>query len=91
LTQDRAEQLRRAAKDVLVIGGCECGCPSIDFHKEPGTGMHIRVNARVEGTSDGLLLYTVGDRLGGIEWVGTSEQGDPAKFPDPAVLVISAA
>jgi hypothetical protein len=35
---DGVEQLRSAAQHVLVIGGCECGCPSIDFHKDPGTG-----------------------------------------------------
>jgi hypothetical protein len=87
---DGVEQLRSAAQHVLVIGGCECGCPSIDFHKDPGTGIHIRVNARVDGTSGGLFLYTVGDRLGGIEWLGTSEEGDPDEFPDPAVLVVSA-
>jgi hypothetical protein len=39
--------------------------------------MHIRVNAAVEGSFDGLFLYTVGGRLGGIEWVGVSEDGDP--------------
>ncbi|HEY8727975.1 MAG TPA: hypothetical protein VIL94_00220, partial [Acidothermaceae bacterium] len=50
---DDVERLRIEAKDVLVTRGCECGCPSIDFHNEPGSGMHIRVNAQVDGTSDG--------------------------------------
>ena len=86
---DGVERLRLEAKDVLVTGGCECGCPSIDFHNEPGTGMHIHVDAQVDGTSDGLFLYTVGGRLGGVEWVGTSDQGNPAEFPDPAVLIVS--
>lgn len=90
-TFDGVKQLRNEVKDVSVLGGCDCGCPSIDFHKEPGTGVRIRVNARVEGTSDGIFLYTVGEHLGGIEWVGTSEHGDPAEFSDPAVLIITVA
>jgi hypothetical protein len=53
--------------------------------------MNIRVNAQVEGSLDGLFLYTVGNRLGGIEWAGNSEGADPAEFPDPAVLNISPA
>ena len=51
--------------------------------------MHVRVNAQVDGTLDGLFLYTVGDRLGGIEWVGSSEHDDPVQLPDPAILIIS--
>jgi hypothetical protein len=84
------EQLRAQARDAVVVGGCNCGCPSIDFYNEPGTGMHVRVNAHVDGTLDGLFLYTVGGRLGGIEWVGSSDD-DPAELPDPGVLIISAA
>ena len=85
------EQLRNEATGAVVVGGCDCGCPSIDFHNEPGIGMHVRVNAQVDGTLDGLFLYTVGDRLGGIEWVGSSEHDDPVQLPDPAILIISPA
>lgn len=85
------ERLRDEARDAMVVGGCDCGCPSIDFYKEPGAGMHIRVNAGVAGTLNGMFLYTIGGRLGGIEWVGNSDQPDPAEFPDPSVLTISAA
>ena len=84
------EQLRSEAENAVVIGGCECGCPSIDFYDQPGAGMHVRVNAQVDGTPNGLFLYTVGGRLGGIEWVGTSD-ADPAEFPDPSTLVVAPA
>jgi hypothetical protein len=88
---DGVEHLRQEARDAVVVRGCDCGCPSIDFYNQPGAGMHIRVNARLDGTLDGLFLYTVGSRLGGIEWVGNSEEDDPAEFPDPTDLIISPA
>ncbi|HZC52138.1 MAG TPA: hypothetical protein VE441_06535 [Mycobacterium sp.] len=88
---DGVEQLRREAKDAVVVGGCDCGCPSIDFYNQVGEGMDIRVNAGVDGTFDGLFLYTVGGHLGGIEWVGNSEEADPDEFPDPERLTISPA
>jgi hypothetical protein len=70
---------------------CGCGCPSIDFYKQPGVGMHVRVNAATGRNFDGLFRYTLGPRLGGIEWVGTSDAGDSAEFPDPATLTINPA
>jgi hypothetical protein len=82
------EDLRCQAKTAAVLGECDCGCASIDFHNESGVGMQVRVNAAIEGTYDGLFLYTVGGQLGGIEWVGVSDGGDPAEFPDPDVLTI---
>lgn len=87
---DSVEHLREEAGHAVVVSGCRCGCPSIDFYSEPGVGMHIRVNARVDGTIDGLFLYTVGGHIGGIEWVGASEQ-NPDEFPDPSVLIITPA
>lgn len=53
--------------------------------------MHIRVNAAVEGSNDGLFFYTVGGRLGGIEWVGASHDGYTAAFPHPTFLTIAPA
>jgi|GEM_PF-6647404 len=88
---DGVEALRIEACAAEVVGTCGCGCPSIDFHDEPGAGMHVRVNATVDGTHDGLFLYTVGGRLGGIEYVGACDEGDPDELPDPARLMITPA
>lgn len=55
---DGVERLRDEARGAAVVGGCDCGCPSIDFYSEPGVGMQIHVNAQVDGTLDGLFLYT---------------------------------
>ena len=71
-------------------GTCRCGCPSIEFRAEPRIGLQVRVNAVVDGSDDGLFLYTVGGHLGGIEWAGVSDNV-PAEFPDPVLLKIAPA
>jgi hypothetical protein len=94
---DGVEQLRVQAAVPQVFGGCDCGCPSINFFGGRNRGMNIVVNAGVKDpeTYDGLFLYTVdipgtGEVLGGIEWVGQSES-DPDEFPPPEELTITAA
>jgi hypothetical protein len=87
-----AEPLRRQSAAVTVVGGCGCGCPSIDFQPDRGRGMTVRVNAAVRGAHDGLFLYTIedpqrGELLGGIEWVGV-EGTDPDELPSPDLLDI---
>lgn len=87
-----AELLRSRATDVTVVGGCPCGCPSVDFVHGRGRGMAIPVNATVRGSHDGLFLWTIehperGLLLGGIEWVGVTET-DPAELPPPDLLDI---
>ena len=84
------DDLRAQAQHATVVGGCDCGCPSIDFYKEPGVGLSVRVNATVRGTHDGLFLFTLGGRLAGIEYAGVSDDGDPQELPHPSVLVIEA-
>jgi len=92
---DGVEDLRRQAVEVAVVGGCDCGCPSIDFQQSRGMGMQIRVNAGLaDGSHNGLFLYTVddperGELLGGIEWVAGEEGPDPAELPTPGTLTIS--
>ena len=76
------EELRKEAGHAVVVDRCGCGCPSIDFYKQPGQELEVRVNAVTQGHFDGLFLYTLGGRLGGIEWVGTSDEGNPPEFPD---------
>ena len=88
---DGVQGLRSEAEQATVVGGCGCGCPSVDFYNEPGQGMQVRVNAAIQGQFDELFLFTVAGRLGGIEWVGNSDEGDPPEFPDPATLLINPA
>ena len=85
---DGVAELRAQGRAATVVGVCSCGCPSIDFFNKPGVGMHVRVNATIRETNDGLFLYTVGGRLGGIEYAGVSDTGDPSEFPDPSRLSI---
>lgn len=88
---DGVQGLRIEAEQAMVVGGCGCGCPSVDFYNESGQGMHVRVNAATQGQFDGLFLYTVAGRLGGIEWVGNLDERDPPEFPDPATWTINPA
>jgi hypothetical protein len=86
------ETLRRQASEVIVIGTCGCGCPSIDFHQGGDLVMKIRVDATVPESYDGLFLYTIedpqrGEVLGGIEWVGVGHT-NPDEFPPPNLLDI---
>lgn len=86
---DGAAELRDQARYAVVSETCDCGCPSIDFaHPADTGGMHVRVYADVNGSDDGLFLYTVGPWLGGIEYVGVSAQ-DPDVFPEPGLLTIT--
>ncbi|WP_344167493.1 hypothetical protein [Kribbella lupini] len=89
-----AANLRRQAAEVLVIGECGCGCPSIDFNTGGGLGMTVRVNAGIPDSSDGLFLYTFEhadqELLGGIEWVSGAEV-DPAELPHPSTLAVEPA
>lgn len=87
---DGVDDLRRQALDVVVVGMCGCGCPSVDFVQGRGLGMTLRVNGSIRGTNDGLFLYTIedpdrGERLGGIEYVGVGEK-DPVEFPSPDLI-----
>jgi hypothetical protein len=89
------ETLRRQAADVVIVGTCGCGCPSIDFQPDRGLGMAVRVNAGVRGSDDGLFLYTIedpqrGEILGGIEWVGVGET-NPDELPSPELFNIKTA
>lgn len=91
------ERLRVQAAQAQVLGGCGCGCPSIDFVKGPNSGMSMVVNAVMKHseTHDGLFLYTVnipgtGEVLGGIDWVGQSG-ADPDEFPAPEDLTVTVA
>ncbi len=84
-------ELRRQSKSVLAAMRCPCGCPSVDFaHPPTMSGMEIRVNAEVENSDDGLFLFTHDGWLGGIEWVGFSDE-PPEELPDPALLRVELA
>lgn len=82
-----AREFRSQAEDVRVVGTCGCGCPSVDFFNDPGAGLSTLVDAGLDGTDDGLFLYALGDRLGGIEYVSSSDEM-ASELPDPLDLII---
>jgi hypothetical protein len=88
--------LRRQARELQVVGMCGCGCPSVDFQRDRGLGMIVRVNARLSDSYDGLFLYTLqdpelGEILGGIEWVGGGSETIPGQLPEPHLLSVEPA
>lgn len=85
---DGATELRRQARKAVVSGACSCGCPSIDFRT--GTEMRVVADATVVDSTDSLFLYTLDGELGGIEWVGVSDDR-PTELPEPSRLEISPA
>jgi hypothetical protein len=89
------EALRRQVAEVAVVAMCGCGCPSIDFQRDRGFGMRIRVNAAIPDSYDSLFLYTIedpqrGELLGGVEWVSI-EETSPDEFPPPDLLNVQPA
>lgn len=82
-----AEEFRRQAIDVRVTGRCGCGCPSIDFTTDPGNGLTVLVDAGIAGSDDSLFLFSLGNRLGGIEYVSCSDEM-ATELPTPSRLFV---
>jgi hypothetical protein len=84
------EALRRNALEVVVVGRCDCGCPTVDLASTnfPRSDNSVRL-APVEGyvvADDGtplqqLLLFVSNGQLRSLElvWYGDSP---PARWPD---------
>ena len=83
------EIFREQGNAARVVDTCGCGCPSIDFTTEPGTGITILVEASVRESADTLFLYAVNDHLGGIEYISKSTP-TVTELPDPDDLQLAA-
>ena len=69
-TADAASFLAQVP-DLHVVGGCSCGCPSVDF-KIGGQDAVASIIADAEGTSPeglpvGVILWAKHDRISGLE------------------------
>lgn len=58
-----------APTDLAVVGGCDCGCCSIDFDHESADVRPIRDATAVlpDGRQSGLILWGTDDRLHSLE------------------------
>ena len=78
-------------EDARVVGGCSCGCASIDFaiggRQEPPQGMRILGDFGFDRGEDrcGAFIFANGDLLGGIEVWGANCPA-PSSLPKPAEL-----
>lgn len=86
-----ADELREQAKSAVVVGGCDCGCPSVDLRAPRGAsavGLSSRlVPCELEVAPAGeeppgqVILFADDGRLSYLEYVFFGET--PAKWPDP--------
>jgi hypothetical protein len=80
-----AERLRRQLPELRVVGGCGCGCPTVDFRDEPD-GLELIADAKVCGSDgDAILLFGHDGILDRLEymWIGGHP---PAHWPRPTLL-----
>ena len=70
-----------------VVGGCDCGCASVDFRPEPFAGQILGEGYGVtpSGIDVGLILWGYEDSLGALEiyMVGVE---DTSELPRPESL-----
>ena len=89
---DGADELREQAKSAFVVGGCDCGCPSVDLRAwrgAPAVGLASRlVPSELEVVPAGdepsgqVILFADDGRLSYLEYVFFGDT--PAKWPDPS-------
>jgi hypothetical protein len=86
-----AERLREQADDLRVVGGCDCGCPSINFQTDQPGGIGVAAEGLVPDRDRSVLLFVDGaDRLYSLELMWITD-APPTDWPDPASLEVGAA
>jgi hypothetical protein len=88
---DGVEVLRDQVKDLLVTGGCGCGCPTINFQEGPSGGLGIVTEAWTPTKDRSVLLFVDGKRrLQSLELQWMTD-APPTEWPDPDELIVQAA
>lgn len=75
-----AGDVQVAVEAVKVIGGCPCGCPTLDFvaedtHDEKGTIVSDVFGLSPEGVPCWVTLWASGTELAGIEITAFAHEG----------------
>jgi hypothetical protein len=88
-TTTGAASLLNQVPDLHVVGGCDCGCPSVDFEID-GQDSNALIIADARGTSPegvavGLILWAKEGRLTGLE-VYDFEGIHEYRLPRPEML-----
>ena len=88
-TTPEADSFLVQVPDLRVVGGCSCGCPSVDF-QVGGQDSVAFIIADAEGTSPeghpvGVLLWAKDDRISGLE-VYPFQNTEHFGLPDLATL-----
>ncbi|WP_326836025.1 hypothetical protein VSH64_14070 [Amycolatopsis rhabdoformis] len=86
-----AEELRSQVSSAVVVGRCDCGCPTIDFQVD-AAAPPARVPWRLAPSEletlptggeppDQVMLFVEDGRLSCLEYVAFDQR--PAQWPDP--------
>jgi hypothetical protein len=89
--QRGAEAHIAAIAGLRVVGGCDCGCASIDFIEDaPGFGLEVLSDHQwrdKQGNLFGVFAFAKAGRIAGLEVWSVDGKAIPSELPDPAVLV----
>lgn len=85
------EHLLTSLPALRVVGGCDCGCASVDFEEGgqclPSSPIVDAIGKSTEGVGLLVMLWGREDAVTGLEVVGT-ERGSARILPDPASLTV---
>lgn len=86
------QELREQVLHAMVVGQCDCGCPTIEIETELGVAtsgvvtrerlapVEGRVRSLDAGPQDDIILFVDGGRLTCLEYV-TSRESSPHDWP----------
>jgi hypothetical protein len=81
---------RMQAPNVRVRGGCDCGCPTINFVENGSLGSPLPVTASVRGVAAEVVLFSIGGQLTSLEYTAYDHEA-PTEFPAPELLSVTRA
>ena len=86
LTADVAPSLTSTISGLVVVGGCDCGCPSVDFaYPSERVSKHViadGVGLSSDGSQVGVIVWDTPTHITGLEVYGM-EDPHPRALPAP--------
>jgi hypothetical protein len=83
------DALRQQARDVSVLGKCECGCPTVHFSTDERRNRLVADADTAPYAGQSVLLFVTDDGLDSLEVAWTTDQ-PPVEFPAAEDLIVRA-